>query len=81
LQNGVPCITFVQAGELPYSNSEGFHAVVVIGMDEQTVYINDPASDVAPQAVPLDDFRLAWSEFEYVGAVIVPGQKEYHERA
>jgi ABC-type bacteriocin/lantibiotic exporter with double-glycine peptidase domain len=70
LREGTPCIVFVQAGELPYSESEGFHAIVVIGLSEQTAYVNDPALDTGPQAVPLDDLRLAWSEFEYEGAVI-----------
>jgi ABC-type bacteriocin/lantibiotic exporter with double-glycine peptidase domain len=70
LQKGTPCIIFVQIGELPYSKSEGFHAIVVVGLSEQTIYVNDPALDTGPQAVPLDDLRLAWSEFEYEGAVI-----------
>lgn len=70
LQNGFPCITFLQAGDLPYFESEGFHAVVVVGLSEQIVYINDPALDAGPQSVPLDHFMLAWSEFEYECAVI-----------
>lgn len=70
MESNIPCIVFVQSGDLPYSESEGFHAIVVVGLDEQIVYINDPASDVAPQSVPLDYFMLAWSEFEYECAVI-----------
>ena len=70
LQNRIPCIVFVQADDLPHSASEGFHAIVVVGLDEHTVYVNDPSSDAAPQAVPLDHFMLAWSEFEYEVAVI-----------
>ena len=70
LQKDTPCILFIQAGELPYAESEGFHAVVVVGLRGQTVYINDPALDTGPSAVSLDDLRLAWSEFEYEGAVI-----------
>ena len=71
LQKGIPCILFIQAGELPYSESEGFHAVVVVGLSGQSVYINDPALDTGPQTASLDDLRLAWSEFEYEAAVIV----------
>lgn len=71
LREGIPCIVFVQAGELLYSESEGFHAVVVVGLDEQTVYINDPAVAAGPQTASLDDLRLAWSEFEYQGAVVI----------
>ncbi len=59
LENDVPCIVFVQANDLPHSNSEGFHAVVVVGVGEQIIYINDPALDAGPQFVPLDYFMLA----------------------
>jgi ABC-type bacteriocin/lantibiotic exporter with double-glycine peptidase domain len=70
LQSRIPCIVFVQADDLPYSASAGFHAVVVIGLDDHNVYLNDPTSDIAPQPVPHDHFMLAWSEFEYQGAAI-----------
>ena len=70
MQGSIPCILFVQASELPYSESEGFHAIVVVGLSEQVAYVNDPALDAGPQSVPLDYIRLAWSEFEYKGAVI-----------
>ena len=72
LRDGKPCIVFVQAGELPYSESEGSHAVVVVGLSEHVAYINDPAVNGGPQSVPLDHLMLAWSEFEYVCAVITP---------
>jgi ABC-type bacteriocin/lantibiotic exporter with double-glycine peptidase domain len=70
LQNRIPCIVFVQAGDLPYSVSEGYHAIVVVGLDEHAAYVNDPASDTAPQVIPLEHFLLAWSEFDYEYAVI-----------
>lgn len=76
LQNDVPCIVFVQAGDLPYSGAEGFHAVVVAGLGEHIVYINDPAFDAGPQSVPLDHFMLAWSEFEYECAIIMKSRVE-----
>lgn len=70
LQKDIPCILFVQADELPYSASEGFHAIVVVGLSEQTAYVNDPALDMGPQSISLDYLQLAWSEFEYKGAII-----------
>ena len=70
LQNGIPCIVFIQAGDLPYAESEGFHAVVVVGLSGDVIYLNDPALNVGPQSVPLDYFMLAWSEFEHEGATI-----------
>jgi len=80
LQQGAPCIVFVQAADLPYSGVEGYHAVVVIGLGEHVVYINDPAFDTGPQSVPLDHFMLAWSEFEYECAIIMKSQVEPEPR-
>jgi len=70
IQRGIPCIAFIQAAELPYCEHQSFHAVVIVGMDAQQVYVHDPALETGPQAVPLDDFSLAWSEFDYKAAVI-----------
>lgn len=76
LHNQVPCILFVQAGDLPYCESEGFHAIVVVGLGQDLVYVNDPATDTGPQTVPLDHLMLAWSEFEHEGAAIqIPTRK------
>lgn len=70
IQRGIPCIAFIQTAELPYCDSQGFHAVVIVGMDAQQIYVHDPALETGPQAVPLDDFSLAWAEFDYKAAVI-----------
>ncbi|MBN1876595.1 MAG: peptidase C39 family protein [Anaerolineae bacterium] len=76
LQNHTPCIVFVQAADLPYAYVPGFHALVVIGIDEEMVYLNDPAFEPNPHAVPLDYFMLAWSEFDYQAAVITERKDE-----
>ncbi len=65
-----PCIAFVNTGELPYWNESTGHAVVVVGIDEQSMYLNDPAFADAPKAVSHGDFVLAWIEFEEYYAVI-----------
>lgn len=70
LQDGVPCIVFLQTGELPEWEFSAYHAVVVVGLTEDTVYLHDPALEDAPRAAPLDDFMLAWSEFDYECAVV-----------
>ena len=76
LHDRVPCILFVQTNDLPYSKSEGFHAIIVVGLSKDLAYINDPAMDAGPQSVPLDYLMLAWSEFEYEYAVIQTTKKE-----
>ena len=46
------------------------HVVVLIGWEEQVVYVNDPDFDVAPQVVDLDWFADAWQGQKYRYAVI-----------
>jgi len=65
-----PCIAFVNTGELPYWKEATGHAVVVIGIDDEVIYLNDPAFAAAPQTVSQDDFWLAWMEMEEYYAVI-----------
>jgi len=65
-----PCIVPVFTGELSYWTQATDHAVVVVGLDEQTVYVNDPYFDQAPQGIPLAEFILAWLEKDYRCAVI-----------
>ncbi|MBE7469330.1 MAG: hypothetical protein HS114_09375 [Anaerolineales bacterium] len=48
------------------------HAVVVVGFDENTIYLNDPAFETSPQAVSVTEFELAWMEFDYRYSVIMP---------
>jgi ABC-type bacteriocin/lantibiotic exporter with double-glycine peptidase domain len=61
LINDRPCIAFVKTVELPYWEGVARdHAVVVVGLDEQHVYLNDPAFPNAPMRVSLGDFDLAW---------------------
>jgi ABC-type bacteriocin/lantibiotic exporter with double-glycine peptidase domain len=72
LNNGVPIIVFVQAGELSYWAGEAFqHAVVVIGVDEDSVWLLDPDQTERPIGVTADEFLLAWSEMDYLCAVLI----------
>lgn len=73
LANGWPCIVPVKSGELPYwENIDTDHAVVVVGMESASIYLNDPAFATAPFQVSLGDFDLAWFEREQVYAVLAP---------
>lgn len=60
LLNNRPCLALVQTGELPYWDEDTLHAVVVIGLDENTVHLNDPSFLTAPIQVSRGDFDLAW---------------------
>ncbi|MFN8487621.1 MAG: cysteine peptidase family C39 domain-containing protein [Caldilineaceae bacterium] len=65
LQPDCPCITLVRTSDLPYWSYATDHAVVVVGYDEGSIYVNDPAFEAHPQAVPLQKFELAWLVFDY----------------
>lgn len=73
IAQGQPCIVFLDTAELPYWSEATFHAVVVVGMDDEYVYVNDPAFDEAPQRITWGDFDLAWIEEGYYYAVISAG--------
>ena len=68
---GKPVIAFVQAGEFSHWRGEFFqHAVVVIGIADQIVWLLDPDKDETPLAVSEDEFMLAWLGMDYLYAVI-----------
>lgn len=61
LAAGWPIIISVQTKELPYWNGvASLHAVVLVGMDAEYVYLNDPEWPDAPIQVSIGDFDLAW---------------------
>lgn len=71
LQTTVPVIAFVQAGELPHWHGvKSQHAVLVVGCEDQQLYIHDPALAHGPIQIPLADFLLAWDEMDTRCAVI-----------
>ncbi len=72
LDNEIPCLVFVQTSDLHYWDEITAHVVVAIGMNETTIFVNDPILKNTPQAIPIDDFLLAWSKFDYRYAIIQP---------
>lgn len=75
LDQGLPVIVFLQAGELPHWHYRTDHACVVVGCDEANIYMNDPAFEQPAIAVPRGDFELAWLEREYYYALIETPEK------
>ncbi len=72
LKQGHPCIASVRTGELPYWRGENLlHAVLVVGLDDQDVYLNDPAFPNAPTQVARGDFDLAWLDRDEFYAVLI----------
>ncbi len=62
LQQRTPPIALVNTLHLEHWSLEAAHAVVVLGLDEQTVTINDPAMPAGQSVVGLDNFWLAWDD-------------------
>jgi len=72
LSRRVPVLAFVQMRELPYWHGRwSQHAIVVIGLNDITVHLLDPAAQAAVISVPVGHFLLAWGEMDYTYAVIV----------
>lgn len=67
-----PVIVPVKTRELPYWKEQTDHAVVVVGMDNQFIYLNDPAFSTIPMQVSHGDFDLAWLERDEYYAVLAP---------
>ena len=70
LDNGIPCVVFVDTVHLSYWAEAARHAVVLIGMDEQQVVLNDPFFTEAPQIASRLEFELAWDEMDNTYAAI-----------
>jgi len=70
IESGFPATVFVWTGDLPYWDIETWHAVVIIGYDEQYFYLNDPAFNEVPFAVLHGDLDLAWIAYDSYFAVI-----------
>ncbi|MFZ0548225.1 MAG: C39 family peptidase [Candidatus Promineifilaceae bacterium] len=67
-----PAIVPVFTGELPYTPESTNHALVVVGMTDHYVYVNDPAVKADFIPVPHVDFELAWLERGEYYAVLLP---------
>jgi uncharacterized protein YvpB len=65
-----PIIAFVTTADLPYWPTASDHVVVIVGIDEQFVYVNDPYVAEAPQSVSRPSFELAQQRFEYRCALL-----------
>lgn len=70
ISSGRPCLTLVRTEFFPHWSYTTDHAVVVVGMDDDLVYLNDPAFAQYPMHVTKLEFDLAWMEFDYRYCII-----------
>ena len=70
LSAGMLPIVFVSADWLPWADFSGFHALVLAAIQDPEVWLHDPALTSGPTALSIDGFLAAWSEFDYLAAVV-----------
>lgn len=61
IEKGIPCIVQVWTEHLSYWQSAWMHNVVVVGIEGDSVLVNDPAFPDAPQAIARSEFERAWA--------------------
>ena len=72
LAAGVPPVVLLLTTHLNYWETKTAHAVVVVGIDDEHVIVNDPAFAQRRQRVTYSEFMLAWSDFDYLYALVEP---------
>ncbi len=70
LERGLPPIAFVATQQLSYWNEATGHAVVVVGFDQNQIYLNDPNFPDAPKVISAAEFELAWIDVDQFYALI-----------
>jgi ABC-type bacteriocin/lantibiotic exporter with double-glycine peptidase domain len=71
IDRNLPVVVFLLTGVLPYWKENTSHAAVVVGYGEETVLLNDPLFEDAPQSVRWNEFMFAWSEQDYMYALVM----------
>lgn len=73
LLNGWPSIASVETSQLSYWKGVSTrHVAVVVGMDEHSIYLNDPEFPDGIMRASLGDFDLAWLAQDEAYAVLMP---------
>ncbi len=70
LEQGMPCIIFLRTGALPYWTQDVAHAVVLVRLQGQTVYLHDPELATGPTSLDQSAFLLAWSDLDHYCATM-----------
>jgi len=70
LRLGSPVIAYVHTADLSYWIQPVDHVVVVVGIDDEAVYANDPIQAQAPQSIPRVEFESAQLRYDNLCAVV-----------
>ncbi|MEE8304178.1 MAG: cysteine peptidase family C39 domain-containing protein [Candidatus Tectomicrobia bacterium] len=66
----IPPIVFVTTGPLSFWQIDCLHALVVVDIDDASVWVHDPAFENAPISIQRDEFLRAWGELAQLTALI-----------
>lgn len=70
----LPVIAGIRTGDLTYWNNEDTdHVVVILGMNQEFVIVNDPILSFGEKRIPMTEFELARIAFNDLCAVIQAG--------
>jgi ABC-type bacteriocin/lantibiotic exporter with double-glycine peptidase domain len=72
IAQGVPPIVFVDTAPLDYWTLDCAHVAVVVGIDDNVVYLNDPFFDAARQQTSVANFLQAWALNGHLTALMRP---------
>jgi ABC-type bacteriocin/lantibiotic exporter with double-glycine peptidase domain len=75
LAAGAPPIAFVATCHLSSWDRDTIHAVVVVDITDNEVHVNDPAFPNGPTVLSRREFTLAWSELDFLSAVVTVGRQ------
>lgn len=70
LVRNIPPVVLIKTGFLTYWTENVAHACVLVGLDETQASLNDPWLNAGPQAVSMVEFMAAWTEMDYLAAMI-----------
>lgn len=71
IERSIPVIASVQTSELSYWKGQiAQHAVLIVGLDEDLVYVLDPAQEPDVIATSIDEFLLAWDEMGFTYSLL-----------
>ena len=70
IEAGLPVIVAVDTDSSNYWPYVANHAVVMIGFNNEMVFVHDPNQRESPLEVDIDTFMLAWSRRDFQYAII-----------
>lgn len=74
LARNVPPIVLLKTGFLGYWSENVSHACVLVGLTDNAAFMHDPWLTYGPVEVTLTEFMAAWTELDYLAAIISPAR-------